>query len=325
MLIIIKNNWERMLQRKLQFLVSMLLTLGAIVFAVIMSHQGQIKGNLAVIKADGERLQVPHYKVTYLNEVPPESTLVKGQYEAIIVFKSEGNYEMDSIKSQKEQVTLKRLIENPVAAQEEEEKPRQIGTTILGYMMMFLLMQAILYARLFAEDQDKHLSERILSSPLSTFNYWVGHSIFTGVCVGIPAFCMIVVLKCLGIEVGFSILQYMLLIGMIVFLATSVVVVLYSFIKGADQANMMGSALVILTSLLTGCFSSDASLEQGISKILYLVPQKSILLFAQGVESNCFNNQIILSAVYVILLSVTLMIISIMKINKDYRPKRGFR
>lgn len=322
MLMVIKNNWKRMLQRKLQCLVSLLLTLGAIIMAVILSHQGHIEGNVAVVGEYNELLKLPHYKVTYLDKEPPRSALVKGEYEAIIVFLQEGKYEVKSIQSKEKQTHLKKFIEKPLVDEASIGEVKQIGTTILGYMMMFLMMQAMNYGRLFAEDKDKHLLERIVVSPISRLGYIVGHGTFTGLCVLSSPLCMIGVLKGLGIETGFSMISYLLLIGMLTLLSTSVALGLYSFTKGADRANMIGSAIVIVTSLLTGCFSSDVGLEQGISKLLYLLPQKSLLFFSQSMENSNMNMVSFLSALYVILFSVALMMISILKLKKDYRYKK---
>lgn len=321
MLNIIKGNWERMLQRKVQLLISILLTLGAMVGAVFFTYQGQSKGNIAVVGDQGKLWRPTYYKVTYLETRPPMSTLVEGRYEAIVIFKSDGSYELQSIKSQEEQAALKALIESPLNSVSETLEPRQRGTTILGYIMMFLLMQGMVYTRLLAEDKEQHQIERIVVSPISLFDYLVGHGIFVWSLVFIPAFLAILFLKLLGVDVGFSIFAYMLLIGIGALLSMAFALCLYSFLKGADSANMIGSAVVILTSILAGSFDSYAGSKDGFSTFIYILPQKSFLYFVGALEKGELNILTISMVTYVIIFSGILIMISTLKIKKDYGYK----
>lgn len=62
------------------------------------------------------------------------------------------------------------------------------------------------------------------------------------------------ILCLLGVSVGFSLPQYALLFGVVALLATAAALCINAFFKVADTANMAGTCILILTSILAGSF-----------------------------------------------------------------------
>lgn len=195
---------------------------------------------------------------------------------------------------------------------------RQVGTNIIGYMMMFLLMQGILYGRMFAEDKEKHLMERIAVSPVSFGRYLAGQAIFIWTLVFVPSFIMVCIAKLAGENTGFTLGQFAFLIALGSLLSTCLALFIHSFFKTADTGNMAGSCVAVLTSVLSGTFYDLGAGNTWVDKALYLMPQKNLMRFADTWEKGKLNPDAVTSLIYVIIISVVFISIGMLKTRKDY-------
>lgn len=195
---------------------------------------------------------------------------------------------------------------------------RQVGTNIIGYMMMFLLMQGILYGRMFAEDKEKHLMERIAVSPVSFGRYLAGQAIFIWTLVFVPSFIMVCIAKLAGENTGFTLGQFAFLIALGSLLSTCLALFIHSFFKTADTGNMAGSCVAVLTSVLSGTFYDLGAGNTWVDKVLYLMPQKNLMRFADIWEKGKLNPDAVTSLIYVIIISVVFISIGMLKTRKDY-------
>lgn len=195
---------------------------------------------------------------------------------------------------------------------------RQVGTNIIGYMMMFLLMQGILYGRMFAEDKEKHLMERIAVSPVSFGRYLAGQAVFIWTLVFVPSFIMVCIAKLAGENTGFTLGQFAFLIALGSLLSTCLALFIHSFFKTADTGNMAGSCVAVLTSVLSGTFYDLGAGNTWVDKVLYLMPQKNLMRFADIWEKGKLNPDAVTSLIYVIIISVVFISIGMLKTRKDY-------
>lgn len=195
---------------------------------------------------------------------------------------------------------------------------RKTGTNIIGYMMMFLLMQGVLYARLFSEDKEKHMIERVLVSPIAFRNYLLGHAIFIMSIILIPSFIVIAGAKIISANIGFSLMQYAGLLLVLSMLSTAFSLFLCSLFNGADTTNMIGSAFLVLTSILAGSFYSFSKNRVIFNKILHILPQKDFINYADALEKGNISINTNLQFTYVIALTAALFVFSILKTRKDY-------
>ncbi len=324
MLIIMKNNWARLMEEKTYLFVSILLTVCAVIAAIALINKVEIKGNIAlVINNAGKKEEAvllsrnKYFNVTVLDEQPVKSELLFHRYDAIVTFKN-GSYTIDTIKGGDYKVLLSSVLQNPSAFAPDLSKERKIGTNIIGYMMMFLLMQGVLYARLFAEEKEKRLIERIVISPVAFSEYILGHGIFIMLLIVIPSFGIITAASLAGVTIGFTLIQYALLIGLLAFLSTGFALFLNSLFCSTDTANMVGSSVVVLTSILAGGFYSFTKSDSVFHKILYILPQKDFINVADAIEKKKITGVIELQLLYIGALSLLLLAAACIKTRKDY-------
>lgn len=211
------------------------------------------------------------------------------------------------------------VLKNPKGFKPANKDLRGIGTTIIGYLLAFILLQDVLFMFTLAEDIELKQIERIAAAPIFFIKYLLSNFIFNFLIVFLPAFLILVVMKDIfGYNIGFSLLEYAGLLGLIVSFGIAFAMLINSIVKVSDTANMMGSSIVVLTTILSGSFYSFENGNKILEKAIWIFPQKDFLSFAQGLENGKAISAILPQLVYVIIISLVFFIFSIIKIKKDY-------
>jgi ABC-2 type transport system permease protein len=319
MLAILKNNFNRLWEEKAYLFSSIFLTACAIIAAILLTNKVEIKGNIAVVSEDKHQLieTCKYFNTTVLDTKPKKSELVQNRYDAVVTINN-GSNKIYTIKSNEIKLMLERAIKDPKNFVPPMGTERKVGTNIIGYMMMFLLMQGVLYARLFAEDKEKHMIERVAISPIAFTNYLLGHAVFIILIILIPSLVVIAAAKLIGAAIGFSLLQYAGLLLVLSMLSTAFALFLNSLFCVADTANMLGSASIVLTSILAGSFYSFSKGRVLFNKILHILPQKDFINYVDALEKGNVSRNLNLQLGYVIVLTAFLFAFAILKTRRDY-------
>lgn len=317
MLTILKNDYCRMKQRLSSALVMTVIMMLSIVLAVYVTSTQEVKGNIAVVSEKNiTSVSSKQLKVTVLKEEPPYSALVRHQYDAYVIDKGNGNYDIKTLKSKQFKGVVLCLMKNPHMVIPPETTDRGVGVNIIGFLMMFLLMEAFMNLFTFADDKDKGQLSRIVTTPVSLPSYLAAHCIYC-LSMYLPAYLVLVVLKLAGINIGFTLVQYALLLLVIGILGISFALMLNMFLKKPDNANMLGSSILMLTSVLAGgyySFSKDNSLLEHITKIL---PQKQMLDFAQYMQNGTSMSHL-QPLYYVVGVAILFFAITCFKLRAQY-------
>lgn len=199
---------------------------------------------------------------------------------------------------------------------------RKTGANIISFTLMFLLMQGMLYAQLFAEDKEHRQLRRIVCAPLPFRAYMLGQALFVWLLVALPAFQSVAVARLLGVSIGFSLGQYALLFGLSSLLATGAALCINAFFRVADTANMAGTCILILTSILAGSFYKWNLHNKVLRHLINLLPQKQFLSFGDAWERHLLTLSDCRSLIYVIIFSAVLLAIAVIKTRKDYVANR---
>jgi ABC-2 type transport system permease protein len=258
------------------------------------------------------------FEFEIMAQAPEMSKLVQSRYDAIIAMKIDGSYEITTLKNKEFQNALTSFMEHKTITSDSFGPTRNVGTNIIGYMLMFLLVQGVLYARFFAEDKEKRMVERVAMSPISFVGYIIGHGLFVYLLTVIPSFLVVTVASLLGMNVGFSMFQYLLLLAVVSLLSTAFAMCLNSFFCVADTANMVGSSIIILTCILAGTFYSFTKESSFFDKITHILPQKDFMNYVNALEQGSMSNSIMLQLTYVIGISIVFFLIAVIKTRISY-------
>ena len=320
---VLKNNYLRTIPRLSSIILITIITLLTIVLAVYVTGLQQIKGHIVIVTQSNTVMTLPknskQLDITVLSQKPPHSDLVKHKYDAYVTINSKGDYDIETLYSNDFKNTIALLLKNPNEKVGDSKAERGTGVNIIGFMMMFLLMIAFSNLFVFADDKEQGQLHRIATSPASLGWYLAAHCIY---CLSflVPAFLMLVVLKLCGFNIGFSLLEYAGLMSVLCFLGISFALLLHTFIKKPDNANMLGNAVIVLTSILSGGFYSFSKKNVILDNIINWVPQKKVMDFAQYLQNGAAG-QHIWTLLYVIAFSLVLLVCSCTVLKHMYIKK----
>lgn len=319
---VLKNNCLRTAPRLAPTILMTVITLLTIILAVYVTGLQQIKGHVALITQSRTMVLPKSSKqldVTVLSEKPPHSDLVKQKYDAYVSVDSNGSLHIETLHSNAFKNMIAYLLKNPDAYVAESKTERGAGVNIIGFMMMFLLMLAFSNLFAFADDKEQGQLHRIAASPASFGWYLAAHCVY---CMSflLPAFLMLTILKWCGWNIGFSLVQYAGLISVTGLFGVSLALLLHTFIRKPDNANMLGNSILALTTILAGSFYSFSKNNAILDTIIKLLPQKEIMDFAQNLQNGAAG-QHVLQIVYVLVFTIILFVISCTVLRRMYVKK----
>ena len=319
---VLKNDYLRTVPRAVPLLVMTAVTLASIMLAVYITGIQQVKGHIVFITQSSAATLPKSSKVldiTFLPSKPPYSDLVKQKYDAYITVNNNGDYQIETLRSNDFKNMILRLLKFPNASVNDNKTDRGVGVNIIGFMMMFLLMLAFSNLFAFADDKEQGQLHRIAVAPASFGGYLAAHCIY---CLSLllPEFIILAVLKWCGWNIGFTLLQYAGLLVVLGFLGISFALLLNTLIQKPDNANMLGNSVTVLTSVLAGSFYSFSKSNMVLDSIIKLLPQKEIMDFAQHMQSGSVW-QHSGSILYVIVFSLVSLLISCTILRRMYVKK----
>lgn len=316
---VLKNNYYRTVPRIGPLILITLVTLASMLFAVYMTGVQQVKGHVIVVSSDSSA-NLPKTSrlldITVLPEKPPHSELVKQRYDAYVTPDGNGAYQIETLRSEDYKKMILLLLANPDARLPDDQTDRGVGVNIIGFMMMFVLMLAFANLFAFADDKEQGQLSRIAVSPASFGCYLMAHCVY-GLSFLLPEFLLLVILKQLGWNIGFTILQYAGLMAVLGFLGISFALLLNTLIGKPDNANMLGNSVTVLTSVLAGSFYSFSKNNTALDQVIRLLPQKAVINFAQALQNGAgWENAG--SILYAVGFSLTLFVVSCAVLRRMY-------
>jgi len=287
-----------------------------IFIAIYFTGRLEIKANLAVVGANNLPINSNSIKVNYINKEPQLSDLVLNKYDAVIK-SNDGVYEVITVKGHKFKENIEKLLKRESIDNVFSSENRGIGTNILGYLTMFILLQGLMFFTLFYEERDKGISKRVLSHPITAMNYFLAHAISCFIMVFLPIIIIILIsVNILNLNTNISNIQFIFILGILCILGSAFGLFISSLVKSEDNGTLFGSMLLVITTLISGSFFSIDS--QGvIGKIGKILPQRKIVDYTIAIENNRTLDY--RGLIMIILLSIILFMLAYIINNKKFR------
>jgi ABC-type multidrug transport system, permease component len=319
---VLKNDYYRTIPRLASMVVITIITLASILLAVYMTRIQQVKGHIVLVSPNAQEKLVERSNsldIIVLKKKPPHSALMEQKYDAYVTIDQNGDYQIETLRNKEFKQMILFLLQNPNAKIQNDSSDRGVGVNIIGYMMMFLLMITLSNLFAFADDKEQGQLVRIATTPASFGWYLAAHCVY---CITflLPEYLILVILKVIGWNIGFTLLEYAGLMLVLGFLGISVGLLLNTLFKKPDNANMLGSAVTVLTSVLAGSFYSFSKNNPVLDNMIKLLPQKELMNFAQNIQNGTGLHHR-LSIVYVISFSAVLIVISCILLQQKYVKK----
>lgn len=290
MIILLKNKLDRILQKKAIIFVAVVLIPLMVIIAIFMSRSSGVKETIGYIGAETDSLpECEQFTVVSISETPAFSQLVDGTYAAVVSKDKDGDYIVKSLKSDTDIDAIKMLFvtgELPTDYKGEDVKreERGIGTNILGFITMLIIIQCAAITGLYPEDRSLGMFRRIMTTAANTGSYLSAQLVFTFACVYVPTYAAILLAKlCFGLELGYSLGMLSLLLMILTLFATAFALFISTVLN--RNINLVTSGISIVTCILAGCFvplsSSGNKILTAIGSIL---PQSAYMDMVHGIE-----------------------------------------
>jgi ABC-2 type transport system permease protein len=235
----------------------------------------------------------------------------------VVVF-SGSDYQITSIRNAAFVSLIESGLANPTAAGAELVDARGSGANIFGFLLMFILMQGVVMLFLFAEDLERQQIRRIVTAPVSFSAYIAAHGLLTFASLLVPVMLLLTVVRLLGFDIGLELGEYLLLVSLLSGFSTSYGILFIAFIKDGDSANMAGSAIAVITSIVAGSFFAFTGDNYILEKLVTVLPQKALLDLAAALESGAGFAQCVPPCLYVLALTICFLAGAAWKLRRDY-------
>ena len=320
---VLRNDFKRTWPRIVTVAVYTAMTLLTMLFSVYVTGTQQLKARVAFYPGTAT-VAAPQsstaLQVTVVAELPPRSSLVMRQFDAVVTATPDGQYRIDTLYTGEYRDMLATLLRDPHAALPQTGDERGVGVNLIGFMMMFLLMGSFANLFPFADDREKGQLRRITVSPASFGWYLAAHAVYC-LAMFLPEYLLLVVLRLLGRDIGFTLLQYAGLMGALALLGLSFALLLNTVIAKPDNATMLGNSITVLTSILAGGFYSFGRNNALLDTLIRVLPQKDLLDFSLNLQ-NGVAWQHPGGLCYALAVSLGMLVAAYLLLRKQYVQRR---
>ena len=285
---ILKNNMYRVLERRGLLFMALVLIPLMIGCSVFFSYNMKKSLNIALI---GENIQQEMdnnvLKVVNLNKKPAISDLLLNKYDAIVEQKTDGTYEVTMIKSNKYKNLIYDYYNNgkKIDFTAVNINRRGVGANILCFVSMFVLMQGVALMTLYSDDKTNKTFRRVLVTTANEWQYLLAQGIFTFAFLFIPTFLAVFITKeIFNLQMGYTDGILTGLLAIIVGLGTAFALFVVSVVKKQDNGVMVAAVIIIITSILSGCFFTFTSSNKIMNILCGILPQKAYFSLVEGIE-----------------------------------------
>lgn len=323
MIAVLKNNLRRLIAQKQLIILLVIFTIAASVAAILISTKWTQSWDIAVQSGHEIVSKSDNINLIELEQQPNRSDMVSGQYDAILSIAPDGNYTIDTIQSEKEAAKMLAVLNGQESA-DTSFNHRGAGTNILGFLTTFILLTGSIAMSMFADDKEFGQINRVAASPLKMNTYLFSNCLFNFCFLFFPTMLILTIVgKITGVNLGYSLLQLAGMVALICAFSTAFCLLLYTLIPNkGENAKMTGNTIIILTSFLTSGFYSFDEGNRLLELATSILPQKTYLTLANGVERGLPFSTYFPALIYLLVLIVAFFVLSAIKTKRAYVNKR---
>lgn len=323
MIALLKNDLLRLWQTKSRIVINIAIVAGMVLIAIFFSARPASPSHVIYVSDSGENsFSTPGYEVTEMDTIPPPSFLVSGKYDAIIRGTAATGYVITTMKNAEYEQTLRNVLSGSRSTGTARAS-RGPGSTIAGFLLMFLLMQGTITLYLFADDKELKILQRIAATPHSISTYLAAHSLFAFLSILVPDLLILYSIKLVtGADIGFSFTEFTLLFAAASILSTALALFLNAFATKGDTANMAGSAIITITTVLAGSFYSFERGNPTLEAIVKVLPQKAWLESVTCIERGGVTTRALSALAYPAAISLLFFVCASIRTTRDFSAKK---
>ncbi|MFR8104537.1 MAG: ABC transporter permease [Clostridia bacterium] len=319
MLEIIKMTFYRIFQHKIYLLMSIFVTPIVVFGAIFFTNNIEtVKASIAILEEENTTIiSTKEVKVTRVKEKPEFAELVQGKYDAFLIPKEDGTFEIETVKGEAFQNKLKSYLQGNEDS--FKEKQRGVATNFIGFVTLFILIFcSMLYKFYYSEKEG--INKRIIATKVGFIKYALSHAIVVFSIVFVPAVLTVFLARAtIGFQTTVSNLQMVWVLFVLSFLGTAFNLFISAVIKTEANGSLVGAMVIVITTLMAGSIF-DITAGGVANQISNIFPQHTILAYVAALESGMPAN--LLSMFGILAFSLILSFIGItidrIRIEENY-------
>lgn len=283
------NKFDRILQKKAILSLALFIMPLMIILAIYLSGHSAAKELIGFLGTDIDDLPVcEQYTIVPVFKMPKLSQMAEGTYAAVVSKDNIGNYIVTTLKNNTDIEAIETLfttgrLPSDYKGDDAKRKERGIGTNIIGFITMLIIIQGVALTTMYPEDRSSGILRRIMSSASNIYSYLCAQIIFTFVSLYVPTYLAIVLAKfCIGAELGYSLDMLAVLLLVITLLATAFAIFISTVLD--RNIGLITSGISIITCILSGCFLPISTDNKVLATIRDVLPQKAYMDMVHGIE-----------------------------------------
>lgn len=329
---IAKNNFKRSCNRKVGFIVNLVIPIFVVILGIFANNVSKPSFIIGVIGEEHSSDIVNTLSSTdgiTIGEANPNTIkidLITGKFSAVVSF-SNSTYELYSIKDEKTNEDLKRIIDSykttttPVSIEKIIGVEMSIAERTIAFIVLFLMVTSTVTASIMIKDKNNGTLKRYKYSPQKPISYILGNFIYNYLITFLQFFIAITFIHLFRIEVGVSYGNLILTGIWLSGIATGFGTFFSSIFQKEMYANLFAAFTALILSLVGGTFIAFDKMPTMLQKISVISPLRWFIEVIKNMENGIdwFKNTEQVIILSVMILSLLFMASIINKKQKSFK------
>lgn len=327
--LIVKNEFKRCTKNKKKLLLTLIVPVIAVIFAICVNTIMKPSINLGIISENNSEIgtsfknnadNINGVKITSANKDTINTDLIMAKYVATIEFDENNNINIHCIDNELKG-TIQEIVENFIITKEVrglqdtlakmKEDSMTIAERSIGFILLTLIVTCTFTACNIIKDKEEGTLKRYILTPNTAYAYILGNFILNFLITMFQIIISTLIIGVLKLDMGINLLEFLLIGIIIAFIASSIATLVSSLVNTELKASLIASSFGIIISLLGGSFLPLSKMPDGIKLISNISITKWIILFTNSVENNLYTLQDITPVIVLILMSAMFIIPSL--------------
>lgn len=167
-------------------------------------------------------------------------------------------------------------------------KDYQISQLFLGFLILFMLFRGSSGVHHYYDEKNENIFSRLFIAPIKTWQYYFADMLSNYMSVLIQGCIGVLWIKLVGINIGVSDLELLLILGSIGLVSVTLAMCVRSLCNKSSEFGMIFNFITMILVMVGGCFVPIEMMPTVLNKISYFTPvrwaQESLIQLQQGME-----------------------------------------
>lgn len=334
--LIIKNEFRRSRKNKKKLLITLIIPVMAVIFAMGVNILMKPSINIGIINEENSILgrdfetrvsSIRGIKIIKAERATINTDMIMAKYASVIEFKQKDNVDVLCIDSEL-QSTIKDIVNNYIKTgsvqglteilNRMKEESMTVAQRSVGFILLTLIITCTIAACNIIKDKEEGTLRRYSLTPNAPSAYILGTFLFNLIITLFQIVISATVIYLFRLDIGLSIYKFLFIGFIIAITASSIATLMVNLVKTELKASLIASSFGMLASLLGGAFLPLDKMPNGIKFLSNLSITKWLILFTGSLNSGIAVSKVITSILVILVMSIVFIFCSIIFGKKSF-------